>query len=952
MRRTSSGGPNSPQAWPWGVVAGYGVACLAVLWGVLQLGLPYSTVVLLAAPPLIASAWFDRRVYLVMAPLAGSTALAAILLRAPDLREALTALAALGATMLGTSETVFQLGRRQRAAQDQLRRRAGLLDALHVTTTALLEGTHCHDVLETLLARACQLLDTPHGDLFLVEGEQLHCRFARGNTRWMQEEGLEVAPGQGLAGYVWETGRSVVVRDYRAWEQRLPDPRLDFVQHAAAMPIRVQGRVTGVIVVVRAEADRPFSPEEVEVVERFAELASLVVQNANLYGAAQEELRRRRRAEEELASKHELLRTLHAITEELLSGPEFESLLVTVVDRACLLLRSTHGNLYLREGEVMRCVVGVGAARWVQQQGIRLRTGEGMVGRVWESGQLLALEEYASWPARLPFPQADELGPALAVPLQTGSEVVGALFVGRTRGGSPYTPDEQEVARRFARLASLVLYQASLRRDAQEELRQRREAEARLVRRQELLQALYATTEALLAGQSNADALLRTLVDQACTLLASPHGILYVVEDDALHCRAAAGSMAWAAEQRLVIGKGQGLTGRVWETQQTTVVENYATWPGRLPQSGFDQLGPAVCVPLRSEDRFVGAFSVARDLHGPPFSAEEIEIVERFGQLASLVLQNAQAAQAIEEQRAFYEEVLDHVPSDIAVLDPEFRYLYVNPSAIRDPEVRRWLVGRDDFQWCRRTGQDPSVAEVRRQYLRQAAHERRTVEFEEKLQGRDGKERYFVRRIHPVVDRTGRVTRLIGYGVDITDRKQVELRLAHLALHDPLTGLPNRTLFMDRLRHAWERAQRTGAQLAVLFVDLDRFKVVNDTLGHEAGDSLLQQVADRLRSCLRSSDTLARLAGDEFVVLLEDLVDAEDPHRVAERIRASLEPPFPVAGQEISITASVGIARSGPQTGRAEDLLRQSDTAMYRAKALGRNRYEVFQETPNGPPGL
>lgn len=933
-------------------MAGYGVVCLTLLWGVLQLRIPYSTVVLLAAPLLIASAWFDRRVYLAMAPLAAATALAAILLRAPDLREALTALAGLGVTVLGASETVFQLGRRQRATQEQLRRRAGLLDALHATATALLEGAHAHGLLETLLARACQLLDTPHGNLFLVEGDRLRCRIARGGTRWMQEEGLEVAPGQGISGYVWETGRPVVVQGYGAWQRRLPDPRLDFVQHAAAMPLRVHGRVMGVIVVVRAEADRPFSSEEVEVVERFAELASVVVQNATLYQAAQEELRRRRQAEAELVHKHELVRTLHATMEELLSGSEFESLLAAVVDRACALLRSTHGNLYLREGETMRCVVGVGAAGWAQQQWVRLRMGEGMVGRVWESGQLLAVEDYASWPGRLPFPQVDCLGPALTVPLQVSSEVVGALFVARSRGSSPYAPEEREVARRFGHLASLVLYQASMRREAQEELARRRDAEDQLRRRQELLQALYSTMEALLAGLSDPDALLQTLVDQACTLLSSPHGILYVVEGDALHCRAAAGAMAWAAEQRLVIGKGQGLTGRVWETQRTAVVEDYATWPGRLPHSGFDQMGPAVCVPLRSADRFVGAFSVARDRSAPPFSAEEIETVERFGQLASLVLHNAQAVQAIEEQRAFYEEVLDHVPSDIAVLDSQFRYLYANPSAIRDPELRRWLVGRDDFELCRRTGHDPSVAEVRRQHLRQALRERRTVEFEEKLQGRDGKERYFLRRVHPVVDRAGRVTRLIGYGVNITDRKRAELRLAQLALHDPLTGLPNRTLLMDRLRHAWERAQRTGAQMAVLFVDLDRFKVVNDTLGHEAGDSLMQQVADRLRSCLRSSDTLARLAGDEFVVLLEDLGDGEDPQKVAERIRLVLEPPFSVAGQEFSITASVGIARSGPQTRRVEDLLRQSDTAMYRAKALGRNRHEVFQETSNGAPDL
>ncbi len=931
------------------LVAGYGAVCLAVVWAVAALGLPYSTVVLLAAPPLVASARFEQRVYLAMLPMAGAAALAAILLRASDLPEALVALAGLGVTVLAASETVFRLNRSHRATQDQLRRRADLLDALHATAVGLLEGGHAEDLLDNLLRRACQLLGTPHGNLFLVKGGRLRCRLALGATRWMQEEGLEVAPGQGLSGVVWETGRPVVVGDYQSWPQRIQDPRLGFVRHAAAMPLKVHGRVIGVVVVVRAEADRPFSPEEVEVVGRFAELASLVVQNAHLYRAAREELQRRRQAEQDLVRQHHLLRTLQATTEELLRGTDFDSLVAAVVRRACALLRAPHGNLYLREGEVMRCTVGVGAAEWAVRQNVRLRPGEGMVGRAWASGQPLVVEDYAAWSGRLPFPEVDALGPAVAVPLRAGQEVVGAFFVARNRGGSPFTQDELELARRFGHLASLVLHQASLHRATREELDRRRDAETRLRRRQELLQALYSTTEALLAGLPDPDALLQTLVGQACALLSTAHGILYVVEDDALHCRAAAGAMAWAAERKLVIGKGQGLTGRVWETQQTAVVEDYATWPGRLPHPGFDPLGPAVCVPLRSGGQFVGAFSVARDRGAPPFTADEIETAVRFGQLASLVLRNAQlvqqahdAARRLDEQRAFYEDILNQLESEIAVFDPQLRYVYVNPAAIRDPELRRWIIGRDDYAYCLRKGRDPSLAARRQESLRRAIQEGRVVEHEETIVTSSGEERVYLRRACPVLDDEGRVVRVVGYGLDITDRKRAELRLAHLALHDALTGLPNRTLFMDRLTHALDRAKRTGRRVAVLFVDLDRFKAVNDTLGHEAGDALLQQVAERLRSCLRSSDTLARLAGDEFTILLEDVADLQEAEQVAQRLQLALREPFTVAGQPVRTTASVGIALSSPDTQRAEELLRRSDAAMYRAKALGRNRSQVF----------
>ncbi len=928
---------------PW-VVAAYGAACLGLLAAVLWRDVPYSTVVFLAGPVLLASAHFPQRVYLAMTPPAAAAGLAAVLLRAPDRQEALVAFLGLAVTVAGTSELLFRLGVSHRAAQEQLRRRAALLDALHATTVGLLQGGRAEDLLESLLRRACQLLGTPHGNLFLVEDNRLRCRCALGATRWMQEEALEVRPGQGLSGHVWQTGKPLVVNDYSRWAGRIPDPRLAFARYAAAMPISAHGKVTGVIVVVRGGTDGPFSEEEAQLVERFAELASLVVQNEELYRAAREELARRQRAEADLVRQHELLRALHATAEELLSGTEFDALLAAVVHRACGLLRSNHGNLYLREGDVMRCRVGVGAAKWAEEAGLCLHRGEGMVGRVWEAGHLLVVEDYAGWPGRLSYAQSHDLGPALTVPLRVGQEVLGAFFVARNRGEAPFTEEEVDAARRFGHLASLVLHNAQLYRGAQEEVARRREAEARLRRRQELLEALHATTQGLLAGAGVGE-LLRAIVQRACELLGSFHGNLYLLEDGVLRCRVGLGAMVWAGQEGLVVRRGEGMVGRVWETGEPVVVEDYRQWPGRLPDPRFDSLGGAVSVPLLTGGRFVGAFSVARDRMAPAFTGEEIETVVRFSQLASLVLQNARlveqaqaAARSLEEQRAFYEQILNQVESEIAVFDPELRYVYVNPAAIRDPELRRWIIGRDDYAYCHRKGRDPSLAARRQESLRRAIQERRVVEHEETLVTPTGEQRYYVRRACPALDEEGRVVRVIGYGLDITDRKRAELRLAHLALHDALTGLPNRTLFLDRLQHALDRAKRTGRQVAVLFVDLDRFKAVNDALGHEAGDSLLQQVAERLRSCLRSSDTLARLAGDEFTVLLEDVADVQEAQAVAERIRTALQQPFPVAGQQVTTTASVGIALSGPQTQQAEDLLRRSDAAMYRAKSSGRNR--------------
>lgn len=177
----------------------------------------------------------------------------------------------------------------------------------------------------------------------------------------------------------------------------------------------------------------------------------------------------------------------------------------------------------------------------------------------------------------------------------------------------------------------------------------------------------------------------------------------------------------------------------------------------------------------------------------------------------------------------------------------------------------------------------------------------------------------------------------------IAEREVLEKRLEFQAFHDPLTKLPNRALFSDRLEHALARVSRSRAAIAVLFVDLDNFKAINDRLGHEAGDKLLVAVGRRLKESLRLGDTVARLGGDEFTILLEeDVTDEGDAVQTAERILKELEAPFDVAGRRVSITASIGIALSIPGRRDPTNLLRAADIAMYRAKNNGKARYEVF----------
>jgi diguanylate cyclase (GGDEF)-like protein/PAS domain S-box-containing protein len=191
------------------------------------------------------------------------------------------------------------------------------------------------------------------------------------------------------------------------------------------------------------------------------------------------------------------------------------------------------------------------------------------------------------------------------------------------------------------------------------------------------------------------------------------------------------------------------------------------------------------------------------------------------------------------------------------------------------------------------------------------------------------------------------VPHLLSIARDISERKQIELRMEHMAQHDALTALPNRALFFDRLKQEMGHARRDGTRLALMFIDLDRFKEVNDTHGHAVGDLLLQEVATRISACLRQSDTVGRIGGDEFVVLLPLIKDDSDALGVALKIRQSLGQAFELGrGIRLQVSCSNGIA-TFPEHGANEvELSKNADAAMYLAKQRGRNRVEIFSPAP------
>ena len=280
-----------------------------------------------------------------------------------------------------------------------------------------------------------------------------------------------------------------------------------------------------------------------------------------------------------------------------------------------------------------------------------------------------------------------------------------------------------------------------------------------------------------------------------------------------------------------------------------------------------------------------------------------------------------------------YSTLVNVAQEGIASTDAEFRLTFVNPSLAE-------ILGRSEAELLGRPLDElwrGGEAEKREQILARLGRGQGR-RYETDLVRGDGRLLTALVSDAPLTTGEGRLRGAIVVMLDITERKDVERRIAHLATHDMLTGIPNRLMFSQQLTHAVDQAKRYGRRFALLFVDLDRFKRVNDEFGHHAGDQLLREAVRRMQHAVRSSDMLGRRGGDEFVVLLPEIESGHDAEVVAEKIRLALERPFVVDGKEISISSSIGIALY-PDHGTGEDaLMRHADEAMYRAKGEGRNR--------------
>ncbi len=365
-------------------------------------------------------------------------------------------------------------------------------------------------------------------------------------------------------------------------------------------------------------------------------------------------------------------------------------------------------------------------------------------------------------------------------------------------------------------------------------------------------------------------------------------------------------ALCWMAEEQRMIETGEGIT----DVLERDTTDNSGGW-FRTSKG-----------PLRDDDgRIIGTFGVSRDVTG-----------------------QVRAEQAVAQREAELRAVVDSSPDAVGFYDRELRYCYVNAKAAAmvgaTPEA---LIGRTDAE----LGRPDDVVALVAAGLERALSTRQMCEVEYSVGG-GGRKSWFQVRMVPHMDAEGSVVGVVAATRDLTELKEAQEVLAHQALHDPLTGAANRLALMDHLQGALASLEREPGRVALLFIDLDNFKLINDARGHDAGDELLVEVAGRLAQATRGSDTVARLGGDEFVVLLERLSPSDDAYLFADRVIATFSDPFSLGDERLRLTASVGVVVTSDSRAEPGELLRDADLAMYRAKQKGRDRVELFHPMLRG----
>jgi diguanylate cyclase (GGDEF)-like protein len=463
-----------------------------------------------------------------------------------------------------------------------------------------------------------------------------------------------------------------------------------------------------------------------------------------------------------------------------------------------------------------------------------------------------------------------------------------------------------------------------------------------------------------LARTLDLERVLELLLEHLGRLVAYDTANVMLLDAGRLEVRAVRGYERWGTAETVRLGvfdaSNHPVLTPILERRASILIGDTHSDAQWQHHEGADHVRSWMGVPLVAGAEVFGLFSIDRSVPGA-FGPRDVESTEALAPFAAIAIRNARVFERVraEEQRhraqvAEFQKLLEVIPIGIGIArDPSCLLIECNPYLGRmfgAPTGSNVSLSAPpgtlpDGVGLFHHGRPIPSEDLPMQRAARTGEE--VVDMEMDLV-RDGQQvATILGYAGPLLDDEGRPRGAIGVCLDITERKRVEEQVRSLAYRDSLTGLPNRLLFHDRLSMAVASAHRHQRGVAVLFLDLDRFKVINDSLGHSVGDRLLQEVSERLRGNVREGDSVARLGGDEFTVLLQDVSTPSDAARIAEKVLDSLRSPFRLDGHELFITGSAGVSLFPDDGHTAETLIKHADTAMYRAKEQGRDGYQLYR---------
>lgn len=781
---------------------------------------------------------------------------------------------------------------------------------MHETALSLMNRLEIAELLHTICSRAATLGGTPHGFIYLRESDtdSMFMKVGVGCFAHLQSD--PVKKGEYFAGQVWNTGQPLILSDYSHWAGRINTPEYseyNMVHGVVGVPLKSGLEVVGVIGLASLEEGRVFGDEEIDLLNRISQLASIALDNALLYSAAQ-----RRLVE---------LTTVQQVAQVINSSLQLEEIFQTIVSQISQAFGYKLVSIYLRSGNNLVLQAVVGYEEYLES----IPLDKGVTGQVVHSGIAAFVRNAAEDSEFLVAVPGIKQG--IIIPLQGGGgQVLGILAV-ESKGEPNLTEDDFTLLNLLGDQVSVAIRNARLFENLSQSEEKYREVVGSV---KEIIFQTDRQGNWTFLNKAWTD-LLGYPVEEALGKSLLP----YVYQED------------WerGIQKFTALTKGEIEDYRL--EIRLIASDSSLRWMELVCRRAIGESGEQVGISGTLDD-------ITERKKNELLEQDRNEVLEMVARNHPLPIVLGKIALTIERQRP-------EVFCSIQLLDNNHLHNGASPSlpqtysaAINNIQIgpeegscgtaayRQEPVIVHDIMlspfWSKyrelaashglRACWSMPIISSKREILGTVAlyWQETTVENAEGLELLET------------------ISRLAAIAIE---QRRLNDQLNYQAHFDSLTGLPNRMLFEDRLDQALAVAHRHQQNLAVLFVDLDRFKLINDTLGHHVGDLVLQEVARRLQECVRQSDTVARLGGDEFTLILTDLNDMVNAERVAQKLMEALDTPLILPDQTIHITPSIGISFYPNDGKTGQELLSNADRAMYRAKMQGKNNYQFFTPEMN-----